>query len=307
MQLLHYQGNEIRRRQDGYFDANSMCRAAGGTKRPYHWLRLDSTKALVEALSKSAQICAESLIETQLGRKGETWVHPHVAIAVAQWLSPEFHAWCIGVVYRQIEGPKEPTSSEVLASLPPEAAKALAVADALQRIHTMMEQSCGVDSRDILAHKRSIKMCHDRAQLALAPAQGITTNESPVFRFQERTLDPKRELTVVEIANAYLEPAEAQRVLKVDSKVGTFVSNFFKAFLPEVERNRTTDRIGHDDGLFQMARNGFQCIPFIYGPKYWDIVFYAMSELDAITVPRATDLINELKRLGMGCNVCEVP
>ena len=56
------------------------------------WTRLDSTQAYLEALSADMQISITLLIETS---DAGTFAHPEVAIAFAQWLSPEFHVWCI--------------------------------------------------------------------------------------------------------------------------------------------------------------------------------------------------------------------
>ncbi len=56
------------------------------------WTRLDSTQAYLEALSVDMQISITLLIEIS---DAGTFAHPEVAIAFAQWLSPEFHVWCI--------------------------------------------------------------------------------------------------------------------------------------------------------------------------------------------------------------------
>jgi hypothetical protein len=98
------------RKSDGYINATQLCSAGG--KLFGNWYRLDSTKQLIielakqifnKNLKKSKQesdihICisqAESLlIDIKKGNNLEkvqgTWIHPDLAIQLAQWLSPSF-------------------------------------------------------------------------------------------------------------------------------------------------------------------------------------------------------------------------
>ena len=92
------------RRQDGYIHATAMCQAA--KKRWHDYIRLETTTKYLEALASDAGIPASGLINSLRGGSGDqgTWVHPKVAIHLAQWLSPEFavqvtnwvHAWMTG-------------------------------------------------------------------------------------------------------------------------------------------------------------------------------------------------------------------
>ncbi len=78
------------RLDDGYIHATAMCKAAGKLFNDYS--RLDTTKAFMAALSAGTGIPVSILIKTLRGGNGPqgTWVHPKVAIHLAQWLSPEF-------------------------------------------------------------------------------------------------------------------------------------------------------------------------------------------------------------------------
>lgn len=76
---------------DGYFNATAMCRAAG--KRINNYTRLPTTSDFINELSSVTRICATELIQTIQGGPPQlqgTWVHPQVAINLAQWLSPKF-------------------------------------------------------------------------------------------------------------------------------------------------------------------------------------------------------------------------
>jgi len=86
-----FKGVKISQRADGFLDATAMCKATG--KRWFDYYRLDSTQAFVDALSSEAGYPASELIQVVKGGLPEnqgTWVHPQVAINLAQWSSPEF-------------------------------------------------------------------------------------------------------------------------------------------------------------------------------------------------------------------------
>lgn len=86
-------------RTDGYVNATKLCKKAGKLWADYS--RLESTKAFLEALSRSMGIPIDVLIVSVVTGKNEnrgTWVHPRVATHLAQWLSPEFAAQVSGWV-----------------------------------------------------------------------------------------------------------------------------------------------------------------------------------------------------------------
>lgn len=76
---------------DGYINATALCQAA--EKRwPDYW-RTDRAREFVEALSSVVQIPTTALVESRRGgtpSEQGTWVHPDMAIDVAQWASPLF-------------------------------------------------------------------------------------------------------------------------------------------------------------------------------------------------------------------------
>ena len=90
------------RNEDGYIDVTNLCTA--GKKKFNDWNRLNKTKAFLKELFSSAGIPAVELISQNTGGNGErhTWVHPQVAINIAQWISPQFDvkvsAWVLEVM-----------------------------------------------------------------------------------------------------------------------------------------------------------------------------------------------------------------
>lgn len=79
------------RAADGYINATAMCKTAGKLIADY--TRLKSTKEFLSELESDMGIPISQLIQVlKNGYTGEqgTWVHPQVAIHLAQWLSPKF-------------------------------------------------------------------------------------------------------------------------------------------------------------------------------------------------------------------------
>lgn len=79
------------RTADGYINATAMCQAVGKLFADYG--RLASTKEYTAALAADMGIPITELIQgVRGGEPGEqgTWVHPDLAIHLAQWLSPKF-------------------------------------------------------------------------------------------------------------------------------------------------------------------------------------------------------------------------
>lgn len=81
----------IQRVTDGYINATGICKASG--KEFYDYTRTKSTQEFIEALSADTGIPGSALIQQVKGgipgMQG-TWVHPQVAINLAQWASPKF-------------------------------------------------------------------------------------------------------------------------------------------------------------------------------------------------------------------------
>ena len=96
------------RATDGYINATAMCQAVG---RPWgrYW-EAASSKQFAEALSSDIGIPISELIQSVRGGPPflqGTWVHPQVAIHLAQWLSPEFAVQISRWVFEWLNGQAE--------------------------------------------------------------------------------------------------------------------------------------------------------------------------------------------------------
>ncbi len=110
----------MHRNIDKYINATQLCKAGG--KKFSHWICLDSTKELImeleksinksnagipalnvdiksinksntenSALKKDIKIFESNLIDSKIGGNHVgTWIHPDLAIQLAQWISPKF-------------------------------------------------------------------------------------------------------------------------------------------------------------------------------------------------------------------------
>lgn len=102
------------RPEDGYINATAMCQAAG--KRWNDYSVLASTKPFLDALATETGIPVSGLAQSHKGgdvRLQGTWVHPQVAINLAQWCSPEFAVKVSQWVYDWMQGKGTPARSEV--------------------------------------------------------------------------------------------------------------------------------------------------------------------------------------------------
>lgn len=91
--IEHKLQNDVvqQRSKDGYINATAMCRAAG--KQWGHYKSLGGTDAFLAELSAEIGIPISELVQSVKGGDPAlqgTWVHPDVAIHLAQWLSPKF-------------------------------------------------------------------------------------------------------------------------------------------------------------------------------------------------------------------------
>lgn len=86
-----FQGINIRQRANGYICATDMCKTGG--KKWAHYMENKEAKEFLKELSTSVGIPTDQILQTNM--KGGnytrgTWVHPKLAIHLAQWISPMF-------------------------------------------------------------------------------------------------------------------------------------------------------------------------------------------------------------------------
>lgn len=73
-------------------NATEMAKPFG--KQPAHFLRMDSTKQYVEAISRRyAKSHTDFIKVINGGNAFGTWLHQKLALRFAQWLSPDFAIW----------------------------------------------------------------------------------------------------------------------------------------------------------------------------------------------------------------------
>lgn len=109
------QGEIIYQRpKDGYINATAMCQAA---ERPWsrYW-ETTQAKEFAKELESDIGIPISELIQSLKGgdpRLQGTWVHPQVAIHLAQWLSPEFAVKVSKWVFDWMSGKGAPLKAEI--------------------------------------------------------------------------------------------------------------------------------------------------------------------------------------------------
>lgn len=110
-----YQGAAVSfRTADGYVNATEMAKAVAPgrlSKIPTHFLRLDSTRRFINALTDdlgklgNLNLPTAKLVEVRHGGiAAGTWMHPDLALEFARWLSPEFAIWTNRVIRRVLAG-----------------------------------------------------------------------------------------------------------------------------------------------------------------------------------------------------------
>lgn len=109
--IAHQVQNSIveQRAKDGYINATAMCKAAG--KKIANYSENDSTKQYLAALSADIGIPTSDLMQTIKGGEPHlqgTWVHPQVAINLAQRLSPQFAVQVSKWVFDWMSGKGQP-------------------------------------------------------------------------------------------------------------------------------------------------------------------------------------------------------
>lgn len=106
---LVYEGSIIHRSTaNGWVCLTDMWKAQGSpaNKEPAQWVRLPETKALVKVLSQNVGL--SHIYKSSRGRGGGAYAIPDLAIAYAEYLSPDFHAWALNTVKERIEEESNP-------------------------------------------------------------------------------------------------------------------------------------------------------------------------------------------------------
>lgn len=104
-----YQGAVIQQTtSDGYINATAMCKAAG--KEWSNYRQNATSNEFIAELERSLGIPRDRLIRSVVTGPNEqrgTWVHPQVAINLAQWVSPAFAVLVSEWVFEWLTGKKK--------------------------------------------------------------------------------------------------------------------------------------------------------------------------------------------------------
>jgi len=95
-QIFNYNGNNITFQiGNGDVMVNATEMAKPFSKSPSEYLRLPSTRKLIEAVMGKSRIDENQLVRTLRGGNIQgTWIHEDIALDFAQWLSVDFKLWC---------------------------------------------------------------------------------------------------------------------------------------------------------------------------------------------------------------------
>jgi hypothetical protein len=106
---LVYNDVEITQQRNGHLNATAMCQANGKLWADY--ARNQATVEFIEALSVDMGIPISKLVVTRKGGNRTTqgtWIHPHIAMHLAQWLSPQFAVRVSKIVIERLQEESNP-------------------------------------------------------------------------------------------------------------------------------------------------------------------------------------------------------
>lgn len=114
--LLAFRGQTIRERGE-MLNLTDAWKAAGAdrSKRPVNWLASKQAKGIIGVLSvvRISDLALFSVEKGGVDAGGATWAHWQLAMAYAQYLSPEFHAWCNETVRDHMTGRRQNVAVDV--------------------------------------------------------------------------------------------------------------------------------------------------------------------------------------------------
>lgn len=113
--IQHEVNNSVieQRKDDGYINATALCAVAG--RRWHNYVRNETTGHFLRALEAKTRIRVSDLIQEVRSESGtaSTWVHPKVAIHLAQWLSADFAVQVSEWVYEWMSGNRQPSRTQL--------------------------------------------------------------------------------------------------------------------------------------------------------------------------------------------------
>ena len=244
VQILKYNDTSISFQLEGKHKMiNATHMAKEFNKRPVDWLKIQQTKDFLDALSKVKNVTLTDLVIVRKGGNDSgTWMQKDVALAFAQWLSPQFHAWCIARIQELLDfGITASDSIIEKIKSDPEYAKEILV---------QVEES----------RKKALELEQQNRELQVQ----IAKDASKVIFFdnvkQLNENDQKRKtFTVSQIASAMKLSGVALNRLLIQKGVITkinghmYISDKYKSCNYAVERVTQTRRLNEDTDTWDMV------------------------------------------------------
>jgi hypothetical protein len=174
------------RSADGYVNATAFCRASG--KLWGHYAANSATQAFVRALEADIGIPISELVQSVKGGEPQlqgTWVHPQIAVNLAQWVSPEFAVKVSKWVYDWMNG-RQPaarmpthleTAKQLVASLEREEAQK-------EKIEHMQPYYDGAKRMQVAEGSIGLREAADRLKVKLAKLTALLCEWQLCYRDQ---------------------------------------------------------------------------------------------------------------------------
>ena len=174
------------RTSDGFVNATKLCNLGG--KHWKHYFELDGTKRFLTELNRTVAKATKAsegttdLVKTnRTGNRG-TWVHPRVAIDLAQWISPSFKVAVVTLVERYATGQVTTEESQAV----------VVAASTTDR----SERPSWVSVEDQQEHHRLLREDGDERGVYVAKIAADKAKYGHVQRmFRERTGEHKRDFS----------------------------------------------------------------------------------------------------------------
>ena len=176
----------LQRETDGFFNVTKMCKAAG--KKWSHYRSNASTDDYLSALSIDLDVSVSSLIDTVRGgnlRQG-TWVHPKVAIHLAQWLSPQFAVQVTNWVYDWMTAKAQPKLPDLIGGRIAKAQIVLYYASGDVQTKEFTEDNINYACAKVLP--KSVVLNRDKVNQALDPVHEVLTSGMALFSDLNKSL-----------------------------------------------------------------------------------------------------------------------
>ena len=298
-----------RRTTDGYVNATAMCKANGKEWSKYR--ETDRCQEYIDALAQTTDFGGLNPIESRAGNGGGTWVHPHLAVDLARWISAPFAVWMDGWFLDELNGQASRTWDTQPPSLPAPADQVKEAAEGLVFIWDALETRGLADDRDRIELKRDLKVLHTAlVQVTTGQLPGTSNVLSPVDKLPRllgRAVDLEAPLTLVEWAAAYLPGEVSSVVCKYDCSLGREMAKLYRERHNEEPSTTTHLSVKAEESrrklnlpLFGTAKNGNAVTPKIYFPRDWDLFVVAMRHKGVIAPDKAAELAAECQQFRAG-------